>query len=185
MKKILMMMLAGGLLLSCTELPPTDDPIPEVTDNELVPIELPAATRGFVSGGNDFSFRLLQQVEKGTEDSFLISPLSLSMAFGLLVESAVEGPVLDEVTETLGFGKGGRENIRAYCSTLMKRLPEMDKLSKVRLANLVLTNRDYGKTNAAFEQMALEYLGIDKWPEGAEPGEDEVDYTEINPKALS
>ena len=34
------------------------------------------------------------------------------------------------------------------------------------------------------EQMALEYLGIEKWPEGAEPGEDEVDYTEINPKAL-
>ncbi len=34
------------------------------------------------------------------------------------------------------------------------------------------------------EKMALEYLGIDKWPEGTEPGEDEVDYTEINPKAL-
>lgn len=157
MKKILLMMAAGGLMLSCTVIPSTDDPTPEVTDNDLVPIELPAGTRSFVEGGNDFAFNLLQRVEKGTEGSFLISPLSVGMAFGLLVESAEEGAVLDAVTETLGFGKGGRENIRAYCSTMMERLPEMDKLSKVRLANLVLTNRDFGKTNAAFEQMALDY----------------------------
>ena len=157
MKKILLMMAAGGLMLSCAVIPSTDDPTPEVTDNDLVPIELPAGTRSFVEGGNDFAFNLLQRVEKGTEGSFLISPLSVGMAFGLLVESAEEGAVLDAVTETLGFGKGGRENIRAYCSTMMERLPEMDKLSKVRLANLVLTNRDFGKTNAAFEQMALDY----------------------------
>ena len=144
-------------MLSCAVIPSTDDPTPEVTDNDLVPIELPAETRSFVEGGNDFAFNLLQRVEKGTEGSFLISPLSVGMAFGLLVESAEEGAVLDAVTETLGFGKGGRENIRAYCSTMMERLPEMDKLSKVRLANLVLTNRDFGKTNAAFEQMALDY----------------------------
>ena len=96
MKKILMMMLAGGLLLSCTELPPTDDPIPEVTDNELVPIELPAATRGFVSGGNDFSFRLLQQVEKGTEDSFLISSATFSSLFRCCVQTSFRGGNSDE-----------------------------------------------------------------------------------------
>ena len=73
MKKILLMMAAGGLMLSCAVIPSTDDPTPEVTDNDLVPIELPAETRSFVEGGNDFAFNLLQRVEKGTEGSFLIS----------------------------------------------------------------------------------------------------------------
>ncbi len=150
-------MLAGGLLLSCAKTP-MDDHALEVTDNEFVPIELPVETRSFVDGGNAFAFKLLQQVEARKEgENFMISPLSVSMAFGLLIEAAEDGPALDEVTGVLGYGKGRREDIRSYCSTIMKRFPEMDKLSKVAIANLVLTNSDFGKTNPAFEGMALSY----------------------------
>ena len=72
-------MLAGGLMFSCTKTQ-TDNYVPDVTDNEFVPIDLPEETRSFVRGGNAFAIKLLQQVEEQKAgESFLISPLSIHM----------------------------------------------------------------------------------------------------------
>ena len=138
---------------------PEDEPIVVEGDNTLVPIELTTKGKSFVANGNTFAYKLLQKVEEQEAGSFTLSPLSLNLAFGLLIEAAEEGDVLDEVCEVLGFKDGGREEIREYCTTMLNRLPEMDKLSKVMMSNLVVTNSRFGKTNPAFEKAAVDFYG--------------------------
>ena len=138
---------------------PADEPIVADGDNTLVPIELTTRGKGFVENGNTFAYKLLQKVEEQEAGSFTLSPLSLNLAFGLLIEAAEEGDALDEVCEVLGFKDGGREEIRQYCTTMLSRLPEMDKLSKVLMSNLVITNSRFGKTNPAFEKAAVDFYG--------------------------
>ena len=136
---------------------PADEPIVVEGDNTLVPIELTTRGKGFVENGNTFAYKLLQEVEAQQAGSFTLSPLSLNLAFGLLLEAAEEGEVLDEVCEVLGFKDGGREEVRQYCTTMLSRLPEMDKLSKVLMSNLVVTNSQIGKTDPAFEKAAVDF----------------------------
>ena len=138
---------------------PEDEPIVVEGDNTLVPIELTTKGKGFVENGNTFAYKLLQKVEEQEAGSFTLSPLSLNLAFGLLIEAAEKGDALDEVCEVLGFKDGGREEIRQYCTTMLSRLPEMDKLSKVLMSNLVITNSRFGKTNPAFEKAAVDFYG--------------------------
>ena len=123
----------------------------------MIPIEL--STRGdyFVDQGNSFAYKLLQKVEQEEDSDFTLSPLSLNLAFGMLIEGAEQGQILDSVCKVLGFEEGGRTDIRDYCSTMMKRLPEMDKLSSISMSNLVVTNNDLGNTDQSFQAAVHNY----------------------------
>ena len=155
------------LVLSCSEGieksidEPTEEiidvPAIEITDNELTPIELTTATRSFVEKGNKFAFRLLQEVSEKEEGNFMISPLGVTLAFGMVLEAAEDGEVMDEVCKVLGFEGGSREDIRDYCTTMLERLPGMDKLSKVALANMALVNSDFGAVSPSFSSTVSGY----------------------------
>ena len=155
------------LVLSCSEGieksidEPTEEiidvPAIEITDNELTPIELTTATRSFVEKGNKFAFRLLQEVSEKEEGNFMISPLGVTLAFGMVLEAAEEGEVMDEVCKVLGFEGGSRDEIRDYCTTMLERLPGMDKLSKVALANMALVNSDFGAVSPSFSSTVSGY----------------------------
>ena len=131
-----------------------DDP---TVDNELVPIELTPKTRSFVDEGNNFAFRLLQKVAEQEKGNFIISPLGITMAMGLAMEAGTEGEAMDEACKVLGFGNGSREEIREYCTTMLERLPKMDKLSNVSIANMTLLNNRFGSVNPAFSKAVSGY----------------------------
>ena len=141
-------------IFSCTKEYPID-----ITNNEFVPIELTPTTRSFVEGGNNFAFKLTEQVAIQDVGNFMISPLGVNLMFGMLLEAAEDGPTMDEVCRVMGFGSGSREEIRNYCKTMLDRLPEMDKLTTLNMANMVLTNSDFGKTNSSFEKNLINYYG--------------------------
>lgn len=142
------------LVFSCTK----EDPI-DITNNERIPIELTPTTRSFVEGGNDFAFKLINQVAIQEKGIFMISPLGVNLMFGMLLEAAEDGPAMDEVCRVMGFGSGSRKEIRNYCKTMIDRLPEMDNLTKLSIANMVLTNSVFGKTNSSFEKGLINNYG--------------------------
>ena len=144
--------LAGSLFAACDR--SLDDP---TVNNELVPIELSTATRSFVDEGNNFAFRLLQKVAEQEKGNFIISPFGVTMAFGLAMEAAEDGEAMDEVCKVLGFEDGSREEIRQYCTTMLERLPKMDKLSNVSIANMVLLNNRFGSVNPTFSNAVSGY----------------------------
>lgn len=136
---------------------PEDDPVVEVTDNDFKPITLDLRTRGFVDEGNRFAYKLLKGISNRETGSFMISPLGVTMVFGMVIESAKDGEALDEVCQVLGFEDGTKEEIRNYCTMMLSRLPEMDKLSKVSFANMVLLNSAFGPIRQDFNKAVSGY----------------------------
>lgn len=149
---ILSITIIGFIANSCSH----EEPL-KVESNDLIPIELSTRGGDFVDHGNSFAFKLLQKVEQEEKSNFTLSPLSLSLAFGMLIEGAEDGPILDSVCKVLGYEEGGRQDIKEFCSTMMKRLPEMDKMSTVSMSNLVVTNNDIASPDKAFQTAVSNY----------------------------
>ena len=141
----------SGFAVSCSDVDPEEE------DNVFEPIELSSRTKSLVDEGNRFAFELLQEVERQEGKSFMVSPLSLNLALGMLLESAPQCEDADKVMDMLGYPEGSREEIREYADLMMERLPRMDKKTTVSMANLAVTNSDKGKINPDFAQSAQTY----------------------------
>ena len=146
-----MLAVGSGFAVSCSDVDPDEE------DNVFEPIELSSRTKSFVSEGNRFAFQLLQEVERQEGKSFMVSPLSLNLALGMLLESAPQCDDADKVMDMLGYPEGSREEISEYADLMMERLPHMDKKTTVSMANLAVTNSDKGKINPDFAQSAQTY----------------------------
>ena len=129
-------------------------PTVDGTDNPIIPFGETPSTKSFVNGGNAFAFKLLKEIAEKEDGTFMISPLGVSLAFGMLIEAAKEGEELKEVRKLLGFENGSREEIRKYCSTMIEMLPKMDKLSNLSIANMALVNSDMGPVNSNYSNTA-------------------------------
>ena len=123
-----MLAVGSGFVVSCSDVDPEEE------DNVFEPIELSSRTKSFVSEGNRFAFQLLQEVERQEGKSFMVSPLSLNLALGMLMESAPQCDDADKVMDMLGYPEGSREEIREYADLMMERLPRMDKKTTVSMA---------------------------------------------------
>lgn len=141
----------SGFVVSCSDVDPDEE------DNVFEPIELSSRTKSFVTEGNRFAIQLLQEVERQEGKSFMVSPLSLNLALGMLLESAPQCEDADKVMDMLGYPEGSREEIREFADLMMERLPQMDKKTTVSLANLAVTDSDKGKINPDFAQSARTY----------------------------
>lgn len=96
-----------------------------------------------VSAGNAFSLDLLRQVAAPTAASgrnVLLSPLSVSMAFGLTMNGAA-GTTLSEIQRVLGWGARSRPEINTAYRDLQTLLPTLDSGVTVAIANGIWTRR--------------------------------------------
>ena len=94
MKTILSLAIPLMLLTACT----VNEPDPRKTAD---PIQLTAAMQQRVEQDNDFSFDLLKKtIAKTTERNVFISPLSVSVALGM-VRNGAEGVTKTEMNSTL------------------------------------------------------------------------------------
>lgn len=137
---ILMFALLPFLTVSCGEVIPDDDN----GDNPYKPLSLSTKQAGYVAAGNDFAFRFIGQVAdqaaKNKEDAWFVSPLSLQLALGMLLNGA-QGETADEICGLLGYGKGETADINEFCKLLLKQLPALDKKTKLTLANAIFYNQ--------------------------------------------
>ena len=92
------------LLLSCNTI---EDDDKDDGDNPLTPISLTTKQYGFVDAGNTFAGRFIDKIDENSlkqkENEWIVSPLSLQIALGMLLNGA-QGETADEICQTLGYG---------------------------------------------------------------------------------
>lgn len=116
----------------------TEEPMND--DNELKDIQLTETERQLVSSNNDFAFNLFRAI-KGNK-SELVSPLSITYALGMLNNGAV-GATQQEINKVLGFGNADTDAINNFCLKMLKECPNLDKDTKVLIANTIYLNKGY------------------------------------------
>ena len=146
MKKYLRIILAISALLalgSCAKSSLEDETVP--TD-ELIPredITLTRAETEYVQANNSFALELFKNVSAADKGkSMLLSPLSITFAFGMVNNGAV-GTTKDEINKTLGFGED-KGSMNEFCSKMLKASEAIDPSTIIEIANAAVVNTDQG-----------------------------------------
>ncbi|MBR6828598.1 MAG: serpin family protein, partial [Prevotella sp.] len=119
------------------------EPQPELV---VTPVELPTSmelTRAeleMVSSSNEFAFNLFRKVI--SQKSEIVSPISVTYALGMLNNGAA-GETQAEINKVLGFGDTGADGINDFCRKMLTEAPNLDKLTKVMIANTIYMNKGY------------------------------------------
>ena len=119
--------------------------IDPVTESEG--IVLTRAEQKLVNSSNEFAFNLFRQItftENPDQDtkSYIVSPLSITYALGLLNNGAANNTQA-QINEVLGFGDTGADSINAFCKKMLDQAPNLDSLTKVYIANAIYMNQGY------------------------------------------
>ena len=127
-------MLAAVMLSGCTK----DDPAP---DNEVNPVEIPASVS---NGTTSFAFDFIHALQKTqpAEENFFVSPLSLHMALGMLLNGA-EKETAEEIQNALKMDAVALADLNAAYKTLINDLPVADSKVSLGLANSVWYRSDF------------------------------------------
>ena len=148
-KHILFAALAALCLSSCQK---EDVTIPA---DELIPrkdIVLTKAQADFVLVNNSFALDLFRRVaESGEGKSLLISPLSVTIDFGMVNNGAV-GTTQQEIYQTLGFEEGSVDGLNAFCQTMMEQSAAVDPSTTLEIANAAIVNSLYPGLKDSFTQ---------------------------------
>lgn len=121
-------------------------------------LELSETTKGLIKGERMFAYNLLRDAVEQEEGSFVVSPLSVTIALGMLTEGAEESsPATQSIYKMLGFDGAGREGIREYCRMMMLDLPGLSKTTKVKSSNLVVADSRYGALDPGIKANIVSY----------------------------
>ena len=176
MKKILMMMAAALLFLlppACNRLDPDE---PDDGNNPYTPISLSTKQAGFVQAGNQFAGRFIEKIDenalKNKEKVWFVSPLSLQIALGMLINGA-QGETAAEICQMLGYKEGETAEINTWCKLMLDQLPKLDKKTDLTLANAIFYNKQqtlkgpYRDNVTSWYEATLEALDFTKTKEAA------------------
>ncbi|KAB7732489.1 serpin family protein [Rudanella paleaurantiibacter] len=119
-----------ALVVGCTSSPQTPDP--GSTAGSL------RVSAPFAAQTTDFAFDLLKQVsaQDGRETNSFVSPLSLHMALGMLLNGA-KGQTATEIQKTLKLDAQTLAEANQTYTNLLENLPGVDPKVKLTLANSV------------------------------------------------
>jgi serine protease inhibitor len=128
--------LSVGFLIGCTSL--SDDNGSTHVDyvpGGSGPIELRAALLPRVTQDNQFALDIFRQMAMNTGDTnIVISPLSISVAFGMAWNGAV-GETKAEMGDVFHYGDMADSLVNTYYEVMQKSLPLADSATTVNLAN--------------------------------------------------
>ena len=111
-------------------------------DNPYKRLELTTKSAEFARKGNDFAFNFIDRVNDATLVDFIISPLSMQFLLGMILDGA-QGQTADEICSVLGYGAGEVDAVNEYCQAMLQQLPDMDKKTKLAIANAIVVNQKY------------------------------------------
>ena len=117
----------------------SDEPLSN-ENNDRIDISLTRTEQDLVKGNNDFAFNLFRKVT--SQKSEIVSPISITYALGMLNNGAV-GETQAEINKVLGFGETGADGINDFCRKMLTEAPNLDKLTKVMIANTIYMNKGY------------------------------------------
>ena len=132
---------AASLLMvaiSCEKIENIDDE----PDNPYQEIEITTKSADFVQQGLPFTFDYIGRINDGTEENYIISPLSMQFLLGMILDGT-RGETADEICTVLGYGKGEVDAVNEYCLSMLQQLPELDKKTTLSIANAIVVNQQY------------------------------------------
>lgn len=95
----------------------------------------------YVKANNSFAFNLLKEVSKESKaKSFIISPLSVSYAMGMLNNGAA-GNTGNQIDKAFGYENGGVAAINEFSKYLMEQSSAVDPSTKIEIANSIVVNK--------------------------------------------
>lgn len=123
--------------------------------NQRHDISLTDAEKQLVQSNNDFALNLFREAR--TEDSQILSPLSITYALGMLNNGAA-GKTQEEINKVLGFGEAGVDAINQFCRKLLTEAPKLDAETTAEIANTIFVNShwDY-QLKELFVEQAQQY----------------------------
>lgn len=125
------------------------------------PSPQPVVTRSltqeeFVKTGNDFAFNLLRDVEAVNEgESFVLSPLSITYALGMLNEGAT-GETRQQIMRVMGFEGVSSDTINDLCHTIMQQAPLLDDSIDINIANGIFLKQPF-QLQESYQQTLSHY----------------------------
>lgn len=137
-KSITIPVLAAAMLFGCTN----DNVDP---GNEVNPVEIPATVS---NGTTSFAFDFIHALQKTqpAEENLFVSPLSLHMALGMLLNGA-EKETANEIQKALKMDAVALADLNAAYKTLINDLPIADSKVSLGLANSVWYRNDFSVEN--------------------------------------
>ena len=114
---------------------------PEGT-NPYKPLKLDTKSAEYARKGNAFSFEFIDRINSVENGDFIISPLSMQFLLGLLLNGA-QGQTAEEISRVLGYGAGETAAVNEYCLAMMQQLPDLDKKTKLAIADAIFVNKNY------------------------------------------
>ena len=109
----------------------------EPLKNQRHDISLTDEERKLVQSNNDFAFNLMREAR--TEESQILSPLSITYALGMLNNGAA-GKTQEEINTVLGFKTAGADAINQFCRKLLTEAPKLDEETTAEIANTIYVN---------------------------------------------
>jgi serine protease inhibitor len=138
-KSITMSVLAAAFLFGCSN---NDNVTP---GDEVNPVEIPASVS---NGTTSFAFDFIHALQETqpVNENFLVSPLSLHMALGMLLNGA-EKETAQEIQKALKMDAVALSELNAAYKTLINDLPVADSKVSLGLANSVWYRNDFSVEN--------------------------------------
>ena len=125
-------------------------------NNPYKKLELTTRSAEIARQGNDFAFSFIDRVNDATPENYIISPLSMQFLLGMILNGA-QGQTADEICSVLGYGSGEVDAVNEYCQSMLQQLPNMDKKTKLAIANSIVVNQKYTLLNSYKETVVKYY----------------------------
>ena len=111
-------------------------------NNAYTELKLSTKSTQLARQGNTFAFEFIDRVSDATADDYIISPLSMQVLLGMILNGA-QGATSDEICKVLGYGAGEVDDVNTYCLAMLQQLPNLDKKTKLSFANALFVNQKY------------------------------------------
>ncbi|MBR5204794.1 MAG: serpin family protein [Bacteroidaceae bacterium] len=130
--KLVLLLGFFALLTSCN-----NDENSSIEIKDRKDIALSRAEEQLANESTEFAFRLFQQINSTEKQSnWMISPLSASMALGMMTNGAA-GNTLEEIKSTLGFSDFNLDGMNVYYQKLTTELLDLDNTTQLNIANSI------------------------------------------------
>lgn len=126
---------AALALLACLSCGKTS----EDQNNPYKPLELSTRSAGFVEKGHAFSFDLIDRVGASTSGDYIISPLSLQLLLGMILDGA-RGETAEEIGKVLGYVPSETDAVNEFARSMLSQLPAMDRKTRLTFANAIFVD---------------------------------------------
>ena len=127
------------------EEPKTPESAEEPTEEPVVShiVALTDAQKTAVQKNNEFAFNFFRAINQSPNlkgKSFMVSPLSLTYALGM-VNAGATGQTSQEITSLLGFGADDKEAVNALCKQLIDEMPKVDEQVTLQVADFMAADK--------------------------------------------